>query len=732
MIKFNNLEISNFLSYGADVTSIQLDFTEPTLITGNNADASKDGQTDSNGAGKTSILNAISYACYDRVIAEDIEKDKLINYTNKKDMLVCLEFSKDGKFYRIERFRKNKALGGDGIKILVSQKKGYDFDGAQDITPDSVANANRKIEDIMGIPFDIFSRIVVYSATNIPFLSLPSSHASKANQRDMIEELFGLTEITKKAEILKEEIKVTKADISKVEEMHAVVQSQAEKYKASLEAAEVRKNRWEVENAERIEALESAPSLEVDEQAQTELFTQKDALESSIRDLKANLRSMTYSSIEREISIAMGWEDDRNSRLKIAQDDFDALPEVDIALEKEIHESMEEMMAKITDIQTMMKSLTSELSNAETEKDRLAKELESLQGNMCPYCNQNYADAVLKAQAVELDMVDIDSKITKASAEVDKKDKEATKLAKKVAKLRANSGFTYVKEILAFEKRVEKAKSVLEAVQAEKSPYPEDFVETKRAEVENIKADIEKTERDIATKESELQDIIGKLQFSSYQEMAKAIAEQDGRAEKLKDLRLQKNPHVEAYEELKADPPPTISYKEINELTEMLEHQNFLLKLLTKKDSFIRKALIQKGLPFLNSRLKIYLEKLGLPHKVEFMEDMTANIAMFDRPWTFGGLSAGQKARVNIALSFAFRDVLQYRYGKINFIILDECLDVGLSNVGIQHASKMIKEVAAEQDLAMFVISHRDEIVSLFKKVLHVELKNGFSSVILQ
>jgi DNA repair exonuclease SbcCD ATPase subunit len=182
--------------------------------------------------------------------------------------------------------------------------------------------------------------------------------------------------------------------------------------------------------------------------------------------------------------------------------------------------------------------------------------------------------------------------------------------------------------------------------------------------------------------------------------------------------------------QLKDSPPKAENLDELDQLNDELEHQNFLLKLLTKKDSFIRKALLNKNIPLLNKRLQIYLDKMGLPHRVRFTEEMSAEIMQLGAPINYGNLSAGQKARINLALSFAFRDVLQTRHGKIAFCILDECLDVGLGSLGVNQAVKMIKSVAIENELSMLVISHRDEVTSSFNKHLHVSLRNGFSTVI--
>ena len=56
-----------------------------------------------------------------------------------------------------------------------------------------------------------------------------------------------------------------------------------------------------------------------------------------------------------------------------------------------------------------------------------------------------------------------------------------------------------------------------------------------------------------------------------------------------------------------------ISWDSINELTRLQQHQEFLLKLLTNKDSFIRKRIIDQNLAYLNTRLDQYPKAIGLP-----------------------------------------------------------------------------------------------------------------------
>lgn len=224
-------------------------------------------------------------------------------------------------------------------------------------------------------------------------------------------------------------------------------------------------------------------------------------------------------------------------------------------------------------------------------------------------------------------------------------------------------------------------------------------------------------------------DIKSKITVNNVNELIEIKSKAAQYHQKLEELQSATNPHAESLQELldiKLDP---LDMSQVNELKNTIDHQKFLLKLLTKKDSFVRKALLNKNIPFLNTRLSHYLTQLGLPHTVEFTHEMAAEISQFGRPMDFGNLSNGQRARVNIALSFAFRDVLQSLHDKINICLLDEVLDVGLDAVGVQAAAKMLKRKARDEGLALFIISHRDEIDSAFDRKMIVQMSKGFSYV---
>ena len=144
------------------------------------------------------------------------------------------------------------------------------------------------------------------------------------------------------------------------------------------------------------------------------------------------------------------------------------------------------------------------------------------------------------------------------------------------------------------------------------------------------------------------------------------------------------DPYAEQISEMEESGIEEVKYDTLNELTRVKEHQEFLLKLLTSKDSFIRKRIIDQNLAFLNKRLAFYLERIGLPHTVIFQNDLTVLITELGRELDFDNLSRGERNRLILSLSFAFRDVWENLYQPINLLFIDELVDSGMDSSGVE------------------------------------------------
>jgi DNA repair exonuclease SbcCD ATPase subunit len=188
------------------------------------------------------------------------------------------------------------------------------------------------------------------------------------------------------------------------------------------------------------------------------------------------------------------------------------------------------------------------------------------------------------------------------------------------------------------------------------------------------------------------------------------------------------DPYQEQIDELLNTAMQEISWDKVNELNNLKEHQEFLLKLLTSKDSFIRKKIIDQNLAYLNNRLTYYLDKMGLPHTVVFQNDLTVEITQLGQDLDFDNLSRGERNRLILSMSWAFRDVWESLYQQINLLFIDELVDNGLDASGVEGALSVLKKIARERKKNVFLISHKDELIGRVNNVLKVVKENGFTS----
>tara|TARA_B100000212_G_scaffold342373_1_gene329172 strand:- start:1424 stop:3196 length:1773 start_codon:yes stop_codon:yes gene_type:complete len=265
--------------------------------------------------------------------------------------------------------------------------------------------------------------------------------------------------------------------------------------------------------------------------------------------------------------------------------------------------------------------------------------------------------------------------------------------------------------------------------------------EDKKAEI------VERKQKELEDAQSYLDEISDKLQGifhdlqeigdingrpTTFYETAKEAYEHRQNVDSLKQSLKAKQEEVDPYQsqidELNATAVQEIDWTPVNELTTFKEHQDFLFKLLTNKDSFIRKKIIDQNLMYLNNRLTYYLDKLGLPHSVVFQNDLSVEITQLGQDLDFDNLSRGERNRLILGMSFAFRDVWESLYQKINLLFIDELIDSGMDTAGVEGSLAVLKKMGREGDKNVYLISHKDELVGRVNYVMRVVKENGFTS----
>ena len=202
----------------------------------------------------------------------------------------------------------------------------------------------------------------------------------------------------------------------------------------------------------------------------------------------------------------------------------------------------------------------------------------------------------------------------------------------------------------------------------------------------------------------------------------------DGLRTSLDNKQQENDPYQSQIDELSTTALQEIDWTPVNDLTNYKDHQEFLLKLLTNKDSFIRKKIIDQNLTYLNNRLTYYLDKLGLPHQVSFQNDLNVEITQLGQDLDFDNLSRGERNRLILGMSFAFRDVWESLYQNVNLLFIDELIDSGMDTAGVESSLAVIKKMGRERDKNVFLISHKDELIGRVNHLMKVVKENGFTS----
>ena len=581
MFKIKDISVKNFMSVGNATQAVNFDRRDLTLVLGENLDLGGDDSGARNGTGKTTIINALSYALYGNALT-NIKKDNLINKTNGKNMLVTIDFEKDGIDYKIERGRKPNIM-----KFFVAGTE-------REITDDSQGDSREtqaEIERMLGMSHEMFKHIVALNTYTEPFLSL------KANeQRLMIEQLLGITMLSEKADALKELIKATKDAITQEEFRIKAVQDANKRIEEQIENLKRRQKIWLTKHEEDINSLMAA---------------------------------------------------------------YDQLSELDIESELLAHKALSEYNTKskqINDLNTWIKRCELDEKREQKLIETLKAEIASLENHTCHACGQGFHDA-RQEQLLEEKRKALQEAALQALA-TNTQWIEHTDALKALGTLGPVPNVFYDQESDAFEHRSSMAGVLqqLTAKQAEADPYAEQIVEMQTQGVEEI------------------------------------------------------------------------SYDTINDLTNVKEHQEFLLKLLTNKDSFIRKRIIDQNLSYLNARLGQYLDRIGLPHTVKFLNDLTVEITELGRDLDFDNLSRGERNRLILSLSWAFRDVWESLYQPINLLFIDELVDSGMDSSGVENSLAILKKMSREANKSIWLVSHKDELAGRVNNTLRVVKENGFTS----
>ncbi len=400
-------------------------------------------------------------------------------------------------------------------------------------------------------------------------------------------------------------------------------------------------------------------------------------------------------------------------------------------------EKADSLKEQVKQVKDAVAEETIKINTMQSSNEKIQVTIDNLQKNQRAWRAKSKQDAEkLQNAIVELEKLDIDAELQAHDQLMswNEHNKQILALRKELSTLEP--------ALIRADKSVETAKKDIEELdEAICYTCGQELHEDKKAEIAERKSkeldDAIAYQKEITQKVTDVAvdlDTIGDINGcpTTFYETAKEAYEHRNNVDNLRQTLVNKteetDPYQEQIDDLNATAMQEIDWDPINQLTEYKEHQEFLLKLLTNKDSFIRKKIIDQNLAYLNNRLTYYLDKLGLPHQVQFLNDLNVEITQLGQDLDFDNLSRGERNRLILGLSFAFRDVWESLYQNINLLFIDELIDSGMDSAGVENSLSVLKKMSRERQKNIYLISHKDELIGRVNNVLKVVKENGFTS----
>lgn len=672
----------NFLSIGNVTQAVDFDKKDITLILGENLDLGGDGAR--NGTGKTTLIQGLSYALFGQPI-NNIRKDNLVNRTNAKGMMVTLEFNVNGTNYKIERGRKPNVL------------KFYVNDVQQKATEDQQGEnkeTQAAIERVLNMSPEMFKHIVVLNTYSEPFLALKNNE-----QREIIEQLLGITLLSEKAEVVKDLIRQSKDDIQQEEFRIKAVEEANKRVKEQIDAIKRRQSLWQRKHDDDLSTL----ATEYDDLSKIDIEAELQAHKELVIWNEKKKQQEAYDAL---IARQTAWMQKQDKDILALKTKMDELSHIDFDAELQAHKDLivyNQQVQLKNAYDAKVDSLRKEITKEGKNYDKLTAEVETLKEHKCYACGQDFHD--------DQHTTVLNSKVELWNTSKSHLDDLKFQLDELVAN-----------PIIVNDKPKTHYKTEAEAVR-------------QSTEIDNIKKQIDEKSSETNPFSEQLLDTpsvtLGKRPSTHYDTEAQAIEHRT----KVSTLLLQieskageTDPYQEQIAEMEAQALQEVKFDTINEITKTMEHQKFLLDLLTSKDSFVRKKIIDQNLSYLNARLTHYLDKIGLPHNVVFKNDLQVEITELGRELDFDNLSRGERNRLILGLSFAFRDVWENLYAPVNTLFIDELIDSGLDTMGVENSLAILKDMSRRRHKSIWLVSHREELAGRVPNVLKVVKENGFTS----
>ena len=719
----DSIGFKNFLSFGSQFQDIKLK-NGINFVTGYDKDKDK-----SNGAGKSSFLEAIPFALYGKT-ARNIKQDQIVNWKNKKNCEVVFRFIINDDTYEILR-----ALKPNKLEIY---KNGTMLDQDAKKTDYQVMFE----QDIFGIDMKMFMSLI---HSNVNSSSANIMSMNKPEKRMFMEKMFGLEIYSTMNGVCNEKLRNVESNLYKYETDVKSIDEKIEschrlKAKLLLDIKSSEAILDEIkEKEERLNEVKAdRPNLEKDIEetklaieelkekiTKLELLTNKKKIEcqQKIDNIKEKILEIDKQAVKIEENEKIKRYIEKIEKEKGTKEELEKrFGEVSKESDKLIEEKLDVLIPKRTEI-------NSELVEHQTNLKNLTKMFEQLKDGICPVCKQdvtnpkNHYEAEIEQTKAKIKAVnslykrhtknmeknDIDH--GKCRDEVDSLNTIIKNLYTAYGKLKDLSDVGDKNEI---EDELGKHEKQLKRIEADFVKYSTTF-KNERDALANKLNDLNEEQGKIKAKEKEIE--ILKAQSETEQKHIKSFNEQI--KEQDKEIEIQEhNKHM--------------ANQGVIRTNNIKDYLNAMKTILLDKN--IKQFSIKQIMPYLNKQANHYLSEVNYSFYVHIDNWLDVDIrgpGIFNA--TYDSLSGGERRGIDLSIQLSLLDIERTQAGIFpDLLIFDELLDSSIDSKGINEVLNIIKIKQKEFGGKVFVISHRPELDSdIVDNAYKVIKENGYSKVII-
>lgn len=648
-------------------TVIDLDNQGLILIKGDNQDSS---EYRSNGAGKSTIMEGISIALFEKTI-RGLSPNECINDEIGKGLCVTLDFDgDDGHSYRITRHRRDGSFKNDTVL----------FQDKHNITPKSNRDCNKLIESIVQMDFLTFTNSILFGQGILKTFSM----ATDAEKKLILERILKLDIWSKALDVAKEQRKDKKDELTKVD--------------------------YEIENKGNLIDSKQGSIQPLLSKAEEE----KESIKNEIADLKQEILDEENANQEKLSQLKEQLNKEQNDLASLLPEDNN--PELMNGIESSLQDvnnqlvelkEFEKEARKNTAAEADARAFLNSISRDITKMQKEYKDIKSGVGSKCPVCKQDITE-----EGIE----DSLSHIVSEGKRLRKKEETAKKALVDVV----SAGETLQKS-LANKDKIESARDDINRK-----------IYQFKAEIESSKRQRKMIEQNIQRLKDDIQDVLQgqsvrrlknelkKLEINidqnHYQDIIKQICEE------VRKLKKEQEELTLNRADLKED------MDNLDFAVSAFGNSGIKSYVLDTVTPYLNKQANYYSAKLTGGTTEIEFKTQVKLASGEYRDKFDVQIHNCVGGKSYISNSTGERKRVDLAISLALQDLVMSRSSsKFNLLLYDECFD-GLDDIGCENAIELLQEMQ-DKIPSIFVITHNDTLKSFFEHTLLVTKKDGETKV---